>query len=392
MILFLIISIVGCQYSYDSSEHDNKINIETVAPMINKIGEQLDDTTKFTISSFYTINVALAKKVDSVYDLLSITERAAQLIMQATSEYKSVGFPYKQVRANVINKQIGGVLYLKGTTKTFSKNITELNELASKNNMLPLINSCDCEPTLFHKKFTDMDSVTAANEMVTNELIDNGANIISTQMKKMGIQINFAPIADIAYNQDIIKTRSFSADPTEIVERASRFVTTTQSLGIAATIKHFPGHGAVVGDSHKNLVFINGPLTEVNTFKSIIAAANPIAVMVGHLAIENNPLYEPNVPATLSRKIITDLLKKEIGFKGIVVTDAMQMRAVALIPNASWKALVAGADLIIIPMNVAALHNQIKKELTKKEGILKKQFEASIKKIIRLKICTGLIK
>ena len=391
--IFLLLLIRSCTNGNTNNNIANTNNIanDTVVKKENKT-TFFTDTTKFTLASFFSNNETLIKKVDSIFNTLSINEKAAQLIMQATSEYKNVGFPFAQVKKNVENKQIGGVLYLKGTARKFSENIVTLNQISIKNKILPLLNSCDCEPTLFHKKFTDMDPVTPANAMVTNVLIDKGATTIAYKMKQMGIQLNFAPIADVAYNQAIIKTRSFSNNSSEIIERASRFVGTTQTLGIAATIKHFPGHGAVVGDSHKNLVYINGTLTEVNTFKEIITKSNPIAVMVGHLAIENNPLYKPNIPATLSYKIITLLLKNEIGFKGIVVTDAMQMKAVAAIPNASWKALVAGADLILMPIDVERLHNQIVKELNIKDSKLSAKFEKSIKKIIRLKLCTGLIK
>ena len=227
--------------------------------------------------------------------------------------------------------------------------------------------------------------------MSTNLLVEKGAIKISNELKQMGIQLNFAPVADIGLNQDVINTRSFSTDPAILIERAKQFINSSQNLNIGTTIKHFPGHGAIMGDSHKGNVYIDGTLTEVNNFEKIIKEAKPVAVMVGHISIKNNKNYPSDTPASVSRRVIMGLLKNSLGFQGLVVTDAMQMKAVQNIPNASYKALIAGADLVVMPLNIETLHSQILNELRKKKSILKTQFESSIKKIIRLKICTGLI-
>ena len=395
-LFILSISFTSCIFD-DTVSPESRLQVSNKVVLTAPKGDTLtnpgkSDTLRYNLSDFYSDNENLSLLVDSIFNSLSVNEKAAQLIMPATSEYYKIGIPFKNVKQALLKKQIGGVLYLKGTKKKFKIHIDELNLLTSKNKIAPLINSCDCEPTLYHKKFKDADSVTATNLLVTDELINAAVTKISGEIKSMGIQLNFAPVVDISINQEIIGTRSFSADPEEIFERANRFIAVSQAWNIAATIKHFPGHGAVKGDSHKQIVFIDGELTEVKTFERIIKASNPIAVMIGHIAIDNNPLYDENLPSTLSRKVITELLKNKIGFKGIVVTDAMQMKAVLNYQNASWKALVAGADLVIMPLNIQVLHNQIVTELGLKNSSLAKQFEVSIKKILRLKICTGVIK
>lgn len=393
--LILLLNITSCvpdaSVGSEPLIQANNIVTSVTLPQDTILNNYSSDTIKFTLAHFYQDNKMLTQKVDSIFNTLSIAERAAQLIMPATSEYYKIGIPFNQVKQALLKKQIGGVLYLKGTKKIFKEHINELNGLAGKNNILPLISSCDCEPTLYHKKFKDADSVTATNFLVSDAIIDATVKKISAEIKAMGIQLNFAPVADISTNQEVINTRSFSNNPDEIFSRSSRFIAVLQALNIAATIKHFPGHGAVKGDSHKKLVFIDGPLTEVGTFEKIIKASNPVAVMVGHIAIDNNLDFDKDIPATLSRKVITDLLKNKIGFKGIIVTDAMQMKAVLNFQNASWKALVAGADLVIMPLDIQVLHNQIVQELRTKDSKIAKQFEVSIKKILRLKICTGVI-
>lgn len=352
--------------------------------------DESHDKQSFTLGDFYSDNPLLQKQVDIIYNNLSLVERAAQLIMPATSEYYKIGIPFSEIKTAVLNKQIGGVLYLKGTKKKFAEEIQELNAFSKTSGGLPLISSCDCEPTLYHKKFRDADSVTATNLLTSDVLVEKSVERISSEIFAMGIRLNFAPVVDIAQNKEVIKTRSFSKNPDVIVSRSNKFVEVSQQMNIAATLKHFPGHGAVKGDSHKRLVYIDKVLTEIETFRKIINQSHPIAVMVGHIAINNNSDYDENIPASISRKVITRLLKEELGFKGIVVTDAMQMKAVLNIQNASWKAIIAGADLIIMPVDIKVLHNQIVNEL-KKTSSLQNQLTISIKKILRLKVCAGVV-
>ena len=206
-------------------------------------------------------------------------------------------------------------------------------------------------------------------------------------MEKAGVQLNFAPVVDIAANKSVINKRSFGSDPTVIATLSKQFVATSQNAGIGATLKHFPGHGAVKGDSHKQSVFIDGPLTELSTFKEIIQGQMPpVSVMVGHIVVKNNAEYNTQgLPATLSPTIITKLLRNELGFKGIITTDALNMEAAAKIPDADWKCVVAGVDLVLMPKDAQTLNDKIIKALQEKSE-LSHQLQASIKRIIRYKL------
>ncbi len=116
-----------------------------------------------------------------------------------------------------------------------------------------------------------------------------------------------------------------------------------------------------------------------------------MSIMVGHIAVENNPAYNTNgMPATLSRKIVTGLLKDEMGFKGIITTDAMNMGAVASIPDAGLQAVKAGNDMILMPLNEKELAYAILAEMDK-DPAFKEQVYESVKKIIRMKLAAGLI-
>jgi beta-N-acetylhexosaminidase len=266
-----------------------------------------------------------------------------------------------------------------------------LNKAVEDNKIFPAVFACDCEPSLFHKKFTDADSLTPASMLRSVSEVRQMALVISEEMKKMGIQWNFAPVADISDNQEIINDRSFGNDDSEVIEKSVAFIQTSESNNIATSVKHFPGHGAVKGDSHKNLVYIDSVFKELNNFSAIFKQANPVSVMAGHIAVRNIPgLNTSGKPATLSEKIIKRLLKDSLNFKGIVVTDAMNMGAVKNIKNADFMAVQAGNDLVLIPNNPRDLHRRIV-QLIKEKSKSSEKVIASIKKIIRLKICLGLL-
>jgi beta-N-acetylhexosaminidase len=346
---------------------------------------------QWNIGNYYDRDKLLQKKVDSIYQKLSNSEKAAQMIMAATSEDKGFGLPFSDVLKLYKSHVIGSVLFLKGKRSTFTNEIFTLNKISADKKILPAVFACDCEPSLFHIKFTDADSLTATSQLKNTDDVQKVVTLISKEMKEMGIHWNFAPVADINTNKEIIKNRSFGADNAEVINKSIAFIKTSTDNNIATSIKHFPGHGAVKGDSHKNLVFIDSTLTELDNFDSIIRQTNPVSVMIGHIAIKNHTeLSTSGKPATLSKNIVTGLLKKSLGFEGIVITDAMNMGAVRNIEDADFQAVKAGNDLILIPQNIPLLHKKLMK-LLETESESKKSISASIKKIIRLKICLGIL-
>jgi beta-N-acetylhexosaminidase len=169
------------------------------------------------------------------------------------------------------------------------------------------------------------------------------------------------------------------------------FIQASTKMNIATSIKHFPGHGAVKGDSHKQLVYIETFLSELDNFRQVIQMGKPISVMVGHIAVRNNADFgTKGLPATISENIIRKLLIDSLGFKGIVITDAMNMSAVKPIRGVDLKAVLAGNDMILFPSNPRQLHRSIVQILTT-PGIQSERVGESIRKIIRLKICLGLV-
>ena len=171
-------------------------------------------------------------------------------------------------------------------------------------------------------------------------------------LKSLGVDITYAPVADVvAYeNNPIVGVRSFGMSSDVVNRHVLRAVQGLQSSGVSACVKHFPGHGAVLEDSHHDLPRIKLSKNDyerihIEPFKNAIASGVS-AVMIGHLIAE---CLDPNLPASLSSKILRDYLRSELGFKGLIVTDALDMGAIGgptKIHESALNALTAGADLL----------------------------------------------
>ena len=359
-----------------------------------KTPDAIDNTTEDNGPSdlnkaFYHPDAKLNKMVDSVYNAMSLTQRASQMIMTASSTAVKLGYPFATA-FNMVDKDIAAnVVFLKGSTIDFKQEAIKFNAAKIKQHQLKPLLACDCEPTLLPGKFTDVTDITAASDQKDVQSVVENTEKINKVVKQVGIQLNFAPVVDIALNKSVINKRSFGNNNKDIVTFSNQFVITTQEAGLGATLKHFPGHGAVVGDTHKQSVYIDGALTELPNFKALIQSEEtPVSVMVGHIVVKNNPKYNTNgLPATLSRVIVTDLLRNELHFNGIITTDALNMVAAAKVDNADWKAVEAGVDLVLMPKDAALLNKMIAAALNKNDA-MSKQLEASVKRIIRFKLLT----
>jgi beta-N-acetylhexosaminidase len=335
---------------------------------------------------FFHADDQLTAAVDAAYEALSPKERAAQMIMTASSTAVKLGYPYDKAKEMITSDVAANLVFLKGTTTEFRGQVKDLDKLETGKKLKTLY-ACDCEPSLINNKWTDINGIQLASAQKDVESVAENTEKINEIVKRVGVQLNFAPVVDIAANKSVINNRSFGSNPDTIEAFSGQFVKSSQDAGIAATLKHFPGHGAVKGDSHKQSVYIDGPLTELNTFKAIIQSdVPPIAVMIGHIIVKNNPKYNTGgLPATLSSVIVTDLLRKELAFEGIITTDALNMEAAAKVPDADWKSVLAGVDLVLMPADARLLNKKIVAALAKGDAV-SKQLETSIKRVIRLKL------
>lgn len=345
--------------------------------------------SKPTLNNFFDYDPIIEHKVDLVFNTLNDTTRVAQMIVTSAGE---LGKPENVVLKLANENKIGGVVFLKGTKENHKQLIDNLNNISNLQKQIPLLFSIDAEPSLLNGRLQGIDLIMNTIDIKTVKQSDSIARKISAELLKIGFHQNFAPVCDISPENEAIKNRSFGNDKKNVIALSKQFIQTTQEEGLIATAKHFPGHGLVIGDTHKKSVFIKGKLQELDVYPPLIQEG-VLSIMTAHITIKKNKKYETNgLPASLSRNIVTDLLKGELGFKGLVITDALNiMKAVTIFKDAPLKASKAGNDMLLMPIDETETINSILNEMAN-DSIYKEQVYQSVKKIIRLKIFLGIVK
>ena len=343
--------------------------------------------TEFSLNNFLESNVDLDNKTNLVFNLMDDSSKVAQLLMPAVGR---MGLTKLEIDELVKKRMIGGMLMLNGTKEEFKSWIIEFNAINKKKNYLPFLYSADAEPSLINRKIIGSTPVKKAQEVKTIEEAIEVASLISKDLNEIGINYNFAPVIDVSGNTTV-GYRGFGEKIENLIPWSTAFVKETQSKNIIATAKHFPGHGLVSGDTHKTLQTINGELKELENYPPLIQSG-VLSIMIAHIAITNNKEYDSKgMPATTSDTIVTKLLRNKLNFKGLIVTDAMNMGGVSQIKNAAVKTIDAGCDIILMPLEIKIAYNEILNKY-KANQVFKLKVDNSVKRIVRMKICLGLIK
>ena len=341
---------------------------------------------KFALNDYLKDNAQLDKQVDAIFEALDDTAIVAQLIMPAVGKY---GQTEALIKQHIKERVIGGVLILNGTKDGFTKLIRQFEKMNDSIGNIPFLYSADAEPTLMNMKIKGATIVKKANEIKTIEEVTACAKTISTDLNSIGINYNFSPVVDMSSNSTV-GYRGFGANPANIVPWSNAFIQETQNHNIIATAKHFPGHGLVSGDTHKSLQMIDGELKEIHNYPGLIKDG-VLSIMVAHIAVANNPKFDTKgLPSTLSETIVKQLLRDSLGFKGLIVTDAMNMGGVVSVPESAYKAVNAGCDILLMPVDAKKSHTEILAKY-KSNPEFKAKVDASAKRIIRMKVCAGLL-
>ncbi|MCU7614109.1 glycoside hydrolase family 3 protein [Chryseobacterium sp. GMJ5] len=332
--------------------------------------------------------------VDKTYGSLTQDEKLGQLFIVALYTNKDENH-INQVRNIVINDKIGGLILMQDDA---AREITLVNEFQQKSKV-PLMIGMDAEWGLYQRiaaahKFPWAMTLGAIQD---KNLIYQMASKIAEDSKIMGINWDFAPVVDVNTNPNnpIIGNRSFGSEVSNVTESALSYSNGLQDNNILAAIKHFPGHGDTSTDSHLDLPVVSHNLERLNTielapFKALMNKGIG-GVMVAHLYV---PSLEPEkgIPASVSKKIITGLLKEKLGFKGLIITDALNMGAVAnkyKPGELDAMAFKAGNDIMLFSQGVSEGKKLIQKAIDNGE-ISQARVDESVKKILLTKYYLGL--
>lgn len=334
--------------------------------------------------------------VDSVLNSLTVDQRIAQCLWIAGYSNMDVSHEV-EVSELIKNYGPGGIVFFQGTPEKQA----ELTNYYQKISKVPILISMDAEWGLGMRlqgveKFPyQMTLGATCNDSIIYEM----GKAVANQCKRMGVHINFAPVADINNNpaNPVINYRSFGENRERVTSGALMYMKGMQDNGVLATIKHFPGHGDTNTDSHLDLPVIKHSRARLDSLE-LFPFLNLInegagAVMTAHL---NLPLLDSasRLPSTLSSTIINDLLKTQMGFRGLVVTDAMNMKGVTKYFNpgeAEALAMLAGNDVAEYVTDVDAAIKAIKKLVVQKK-LTNADIDLKCRKILALKYWSGLSK
>lgn len=339
-------------------------------------------------------SIAQQQWVDSIYDGMTLKEKVGQLFMVSVASNQN-DTTTGAIKKLISEEHIGGVIFSTGGPVRQAK-LTNEYQAVSK---IPLLVGMDAEWGLAMR----LDSTYAFPWNMTlgaikdNKVVEKVGQQIGKHAKRIGVHINFAPDIDININpkNPIIGNRSFGEDKENVAQKGIAFMKGMASVGVLSSGKHFPGHGDTATDSHKSLPYLDFTRERLDSielypFKKLISNGLS-SIMVAHL---NIPSLEnkKGLSSSLSKNVITNLLKKQLDFKGLIFTDALNMKAVsdfAPEKEIELSAFMAGNDMLLIPIDVKNAKEKIIEAYN--YGLITEQrLSESVKKILMTKYKAGL--
>lgn len=347
--------------------------------------------------------------VTSLIQSMSLREKVGQLfIVHPDSLVAPPDDPEDCIKAFTPELAEGLKKYPVGGFVMFSENITSptqitvFNESLQANSAIPLFLCVDEEGGLVarlanHKAF-DLpkyrNAATVGKSGNPDKALEMGRTI-GAYLNEYGFNTNFAPVADVNTNakNTVIGTRAFSPNPETAAKMASAMAEGLREQGIIATFKHFPGHGDTAEDSHDALAVSKKTAEELAACEWIPfrSATENDFVMMGHIAL---PVFHGNrTPASMSREVVTGILREQLGFEGLVITDSLEMGAVTALYDsgeAALTALQAGCDILLMPANLPAAFESIV-EAVENGQYSQEQLDATLERILRFKERHGML-
>ena len=336
-----------------------------------------------------TAEEILSEEVEAQLQLMTLDQKIAQLlIVDAPRLVVS-----DQLAERLATAPYGGFILMGSSFGTLSETRAFIQQLREKS-AYPLIISTDQEggnvqrlQSISSPKATNIPYMSQLGYIGSMDLTRKVGKVVGDELSAVGINVDYAPVLDVNSNprNPIIGKRSFSKDPTITYKMGIAFAEGLAEDHVTAVYKHFPGHGDTSVDSHVSLPIVNKTRAELDAielvpFKEAIKSGAEI-IMVAHIALPK--ITNDMTPASLSYKITTELLRNELGYKGLVITDGLNMGA--LTKNYSeadiyWRAIDAGADLLCLPTNPELAISSIKSHISEQ------RIDESVRRILHYKL------
>lgn len=338
-------------------------------------------------------NKVVDGKVEAILKTLTLREKIAQIIIVAYNSQNSPAVKFTQ-DSLVEFEHIGGLIVM---DDDLTLSMARANELQAKSR-IPLIVTIDGEwgVSMRYKEYPEYPYQMQLGALSSDEMIYQMGRYIGEEAKDLNIYVNFAPTVDVNNNPDnpVINTRSFGADKEKVARFGAAYMKGMEDAGIYTSAKHFPGHGDTNVDSHHGLPVLTFNKErmedlELFPFRELIVQ-NVSMVMVGHLSVP--ALDSTGTPASISKPIVTGLLREQMGYDGIIITDALGMKGVSELmepKEVTLAAYKAGADILLMPGDVHGSISIIEDYIRSGEGS-EEELDDKVRKMLGLKVQSGM--
>ncbi|HHG9971438.1 TPA: glycoside hydrolase family 3 protein, partial [Yersinia enterocolitica] len=316
------------------------------------------------------------------------------------------------VRKMIRDYHLGSIILFRENLIDTPQTVTLINNLQNARSNLPLFISTDQEGGYVTRLRvgTEMPGNMALGATGSSKFAQQAGSIHGYELSSLGFNFNFGPVVDVNNNQNnpVIGVRSYSNDPVLVAELARSYISGIHKYNVLTSLKHFPGHGNVTSDTHFALPTVNidkaawqqvelKPFVEVMPVTDAIMTAHVVVPALDNSMLTNTKGEKVGTPATLSKPILTDILRNQLKFDGLILTDAMDMGAITSNFERNWsikQAIMAGNDIVLMPMEIKnrasieqldALYDYLKTEATK-DPELKQRIEDSAQRVIYTKL------
>ena len=343
--------------------------------------------------------------MDVLMDSMTLEQKVGQLFIAAPEQLLEDGATITsmtdELAAALKTYPLGGIILFAQNIQN-PEQITALNSALAEASALPPFLSVDEEGGLVARlgsnsafNLPTYENAAAVAASGNPEDVLNMGQTIGAYLNKYGFNLDFAPVADVNTNPDnpVIGTRAFSSDPEVAATMAAAFAAGLRENGVCATFKHFPGHGDTNQDSHSGLAvsWRNREQQERCEWLPFREATPLDFIMIAHVALPE--ITGDMIPATLSRQIVTGILREELGFEGLIITDAMNMGAITESygsSSAAIAALEAGCDIVLMPNNVPEAFQAVLDAVN--SGKLSDEWlDSTVRRILNFKLAHGIL-
>lgn len=365
--------------------------------------ENVPQTEEIEVPVVPVIDEATTKAAEFIAGM-TLEDKVAQMFVvtpDALTGFSGVTAAGDTTKEWYNKRPVGGIVYLSENLKDREQTttmLTNMQTIAKERTGLPVFLCVDEEGGSVARiagnsnyGVTDVGTMAAIGATGDSQNAYNAGTVMGGYLSELGFNVDFAPVADVLTNgeDNAIGDRSFGADSQLVAEMVTSELKGLSDAGIYGAVKHFPGHGAVSGDSHDGIVSTERTLEELMAAE-LVPFASAISwdvrfVMVGHIAAPN--VTGDNTPASLSTVMITDVLRTQMGYNGIVITDAMNMGAITenyAADEAAVLAVQAGADMILMPKDYETAYNGLL-DAVKNGTISEERINESLIRIVKVK-------